>query len=188
MVSEVLSTSRVAKFCNSSISTVKRYINSGKLKAYKTPGGTYKIEENNLLNFMKDYDIPIPGEIDIIRKKILIVEDDEQVRKSMAEYFRLKENNFDVTEAKNGFEAGILISQVKPDLIILDLMIPHMNGFDVCKTVKSNNLTKNTLILVLTGYGSEENIKKAYDCGADVVLTKPVENEELLKNIEALVR
>ena len=188
MASEVLSTSRVAKYCNSSISTIKRYINSGKLKSYKTPGGTYKIEKKHLLSFMEDYSIPIPEEIDMVRKKILIVEDDSQVRKSMAGYLKLKENNFDVTEAKDGFEAGMLISQVRPDLIILDLMIPHIDGFDVCKTIKSNILTKNILVLVLTGYGSKKNIRRAYNCGADIVLTKPVENEELLKKIEVLVR
>ncbi len=188
MKNKILSSTQAAELCNLSITSIKRYIKSGKLNAFKTPGGTFKIKEKDLFFMMEEYNIPIPGEIEIVRRKILIVDDDEQVRESMARCIRLSGKHFETETANDGFEAGILVTQYKPDLIILDLMMPNMDGFSVCKKLKSNPLTKNVLIMVLTGFGTEENIQRALDCGADVVLAKPTEDEELLKGIETLFR
>lgn len=188
MTNEFLSPAQAGKLCDTSYNSIKRWVKAGKLKGHKTPGGYHKISKNDLFSMMKEYDIPIPDEFEIARKKILIVDDDEHVRESIMRYLRMNGNNFEVTSAKDGFEAGILVTQFKPDLIVLDLMIPKMDGFSVCKNLKSNPKTKDIIILVLTGFSTEENIQRAKDCGADVVLTKPIREEELLKGIEALVQ
>jgi len=164
MVKKVFSTFQAADYCNSSDSSIKRYINSGKLKAYKTPGGHYRILKNDLLTFMKESNIPIPERMGIVRKKILIVYD-EQVREGMAKYLRVNSRDYDVATAEDGFEAGIMITQFMPDIIILDLIMPRMDGFRVCKKIKSNPLTKNVKILVLTGYANNINIKKVMNAG-----------------------
>ncbi len=187
MAKDVFSTFKAADYCNSSDSSIKRFINSGKLKAYKTPGGHYRILKDDLLSFMKENYIPIPEKREIVRKKILVVDDDEQVREGMAKHLRLNGHNFDVTTAEDGFEAGILFTQFVPDLIVLYLMMPHTDGFNVCKKINSNPMIKNTKILVITGYANEKNVKKAYECGADKVLAKPIEKEELLNEINSLI-
>ena len=187
MAKDVFSTFKAADYCNSSDSSIKRYINSGKLKAYKTPGGHYRILKDDLFSFMKENNIPIPEKTEIVRKKILVVDDDEQVREGMAKFLRLNSSNFDVYTAEDGFDAGTMIMQSVPDLIILDLMMPRMDGFSVCEKIRSNPLTKSLKLLVLTGYADEKNIKKAYECGADKVLEKPIEKEELLNEINSLI-
>ena len=187
MTKNVLSTYQAAAYCNSSDTSIKRYINSGKLKAYKTPGGHYKILKDDLFSYMKDNNIPIPEKMEVVRRKILIVDDDEQVREGMVKYLRMNGYNFDIATAEDGYEAGIMVMQFVPDLIILDLMMPHMDGFSVCKKISSNPLTKSIKILVVAGYANDENIKRAYECGADKVLAKPMEKEELLDGINSLI-
>lgn len=186
MAKGVLSTYQAAYYCNSSDSSIKRFIRSGKLKAYKTPGGHYRIVKNDLYEFMKKNNIPVLEKTELVRKKIIIVDDDEQVCESITKYLRSTDYNYDVLTAKNGFEAGSLVAQFIPDIIILDLVMPGMDGFDICRKIKRNPLTKNMKIVILTGYGSDENVKKAYDCGADMVLYKPANNEDILKAIEAV--
>lgn len=187
MVKNVFSSFQAADYCNSSDSSIKRYINSGKLKAYKTPGGHYRILKNDLLSFMKESNIPIPEKMETVRRKILVVDDDEQIREGTAKYLRINSNNYDVVTAEDGFEAGFMITQFMPDIIILDLIMPRMDGFNVCEKIKKNPLTKNIKILVLTGYATDENVKKAYECGADKVLAKPLKREELLNEINFLI-
>jgi len=171
MTKGVLSTYQAADYCNSSDSSIKRFIKSGKLKAYKTPGGHYRIVKNDLYEFMKKNNIPLLEETELVRKKIIVVDDDKQMRESIAKYLRSTGYNYDILTAKDGFEAGSLVVQFIPDII---------------RKIKRNPLTKNMKIVILTGYGTDENVKKAYDCGADMVLCKPQKNEEILKAIETV--
>ena len=90
--------------------------------------------------------------------------------------------------AKDGYEAGMKVLQFEPDVIILDLMMPHIDGFGVCKRIKSDPSTQNIKVLVLTAYDDPANQKKAYACGADKMLSKPVGTEELLKEINILLQ
>jgi len=186
MKKNAFTTFQAADICSSSDSSIKRYIKSGKLKAYRTPGGHYRIVKNDLFTFMKENNIPIP-EREIVRKKILIVDDDEQVRESIAKYLRINVRNYDVATSEDGFDTGIMIAQYMPNIIILDLIMPQMDGFNVCEKIKRNPLIKNIKILVLTGYASDKNVKRAYECGADKVLAKPIEKEELIKEINSLI-
>ena len=187
MVPKIFTTSQAAELCNSCDTSIKRYIRDGKLQAFKTPGGHYRITEADMFNFMNHHNIPIPDAIERARKKILVVDDDKQVREAIARFLKITSDNFDVETADDGFEAGVLVTQFKPDLLILDLMMPRMDGFAVCEKIRSIPAVRDIMIVVLTGFATEENIHKAIDSGADIVLSKPLENEELLNCIEKLL-
>ena len=187
MAKDVFSTFQAAEYCDTSYMSIKRWIMSGKLKAYKTPGGHNRIHKRNLIDFMMKNNIPIPEKVDIIRKKILVVDDDIQVREGIANYLRMNGQNYEVTTAEDGFEAGIIVNQFDPDLIILDLLMPKMDGFKVCEKIKRNLLTRDTKILVLTGYANKKNMKRAYESGADKVLQKPLDMEKLLEEINLVI-
>jgi len=189
MAKDVFSTFQAAEYCDTSYMSIKRWIMSGKLKAYKTPGGHNRINKRDLINFMMKNNIPITEkvDIDIIRRKILIVDDDIQVREGIANYLRMNGQNYEVVTAEDGFEAGIIVNQFNPDLIILDLLMPKINGFKVCEKIKKNLLTKDIKILVLTGYANKKNVKKAYESGADKVLPKPLDMEKLLEEINLVI-
>ncbi|VEU79835.1 response regulator transcription factor [Haploplasma axanthum] len=115
---------------------------------------------------------------------ILIVEDDKNIQKLMTEV--LITDGYKVTSAFNGIEALDVLEQKQIDLIILDIMMPKMNGFEFAKTLKNNNAF--IPILVITARHLLEDKKKAFTLGVDDYMIKPVEEEEMLLRIKALLR
>lgn len=182
---DLFTTFQAAEYCKVSYVSIKRWILAGKIKGFKTPGGHYRIVKRDLQDFMIKNNIPIPDNDVITRRSILIVDDDDEVRESIADY--LKTRNYEVKTANDGFEAGLILNSYLPDIIILDLIMPNVNGFRVCELIKNNQRTKNIKLIVLTGYASEENVKKAYGYGVEKVLSKPVDMEELLDTISSLI-
>lgn len=117
-------------------------------------------------------------------KKVLIVDDDPDVRKILAEI--LSVNDYRTEVASDGLDAGIKIVQFKPDLIILDLFMPNMDGFEVCKRIKGDSDHSHIKILILTGYDTKENKDRTLKAGADGYLSKPVNTDDLINHIQNL--
>ncbi|MCP4727221.1 MAG: response regulator [bacterium] len=185
---DVFSTFEAAEICNSSFMSINRWILSGELHAYKTPGGHRRIPKEDLVKFMRRNNIPIIEKHSEYKWKILVVDDDDQVRNSMVKNLWRFNNDFEVVSADNGYEAGIMVSQFSPDVIILDILMPILNGFKICESIKNNPDTQDTIIIVVTGYGTNENVKKAYKCKADKVLFKPVKSKDLVAEIRFLIK
>jgi excisionase family DNA binding protein len=185
-VKEVLTTFEAAKYCNTSYMSVKRWIWSGDLKAFKTPGGHFRVRKTDLVDFMRKHQIPIPEEIPAARKKILII-DDEQSCERIAHYLRLNTINLVVETAGDSFEGGIMVSQFKPDIVIIDLAIPGTDGFVVCEKMKKIPMTKHVKIIALADETDDDTIKRANVAGAERVLLKPVEMEELCSAVRECI-
>ncbi|HNS33410.1 MAG TPA: response regulator [bacterium] len=186
-----LSTGEIARICHISRATVFNWIKDGKLKASRIPGGKYKIFNNEFLSFMKKAGLlPLVEDPEVLSHgiKILIVDDQPKIVESIKIFLEKTDPNFHVTGATSGFEAGQLVFSFKPDVIILDLIMPDVDGFAVCKNIKSNSLTKNTKIIAVTGYPTEENRKKIKLAGADAIFVKPLDYRELLKKIAELFK
>ena len=183
MERKVFSTYQAAEICNTSFMSVNRWIHAGILKSYRTPGGHHRIRKDDLIDFMKENNIPILDEIIQKRYKVLIVDDDPNICDLLAQGLRSSQNNFDVTTAHNGFEAGSLLAQIIPDVVLLDLMMPGIDGFKVCKLIKSNPKTKHCKVVIVTGHGNDDNVEKAMAAGADRVLFKPVNIEKIVEEI-----
>ena len=119
--------------------------------------------------------------------KILIIEDDDFLR-SLA-VTKLEKEGFTVTTAANGQEGLDQITASLPDLIILDLMLPIMSGFDVLKSIKENDLTKNIKVIVFSNLGEESDIKTCMDLGANDYLIKAnFTLDELVEKIKELLK
>lgn len=114
--------------------------------------------------------------------KILVVEDNKNIITVLR--MCLKNAGYEVKTVNNGVEAVETAFEWKPDLILLDIKIPKMNGFLVCETLKDEESTKNTPILMLSAKAEEEDIKKAYNLGAEDYITKPIEPKKLLAKID----
>ena len=180
----VLTTGDVAAHCHVSYETVMNWIKSGKLKAHKTPGGHHRIPARDFSAFLEEYNMPLP-EIEPVRRKVLVVDDDPGLVSVIVEFFD-NAGEYELATASDGFAAGIQVVKFCPDLIVLDLMMPNIDGFEVCKSLKSNPETQQVLILVITGYAEEENIQKALACGADYCMAKPFRIAELKKKVDEL--
>ncbi len=184
---DVLTTFEAAEICNSSLNSIKRWIQSGEIDAYRTPGGHYRICRDDLKKFLIRNNIPFKSNRIPVKRKVLIVDDDQLVRNSISKKLGKLNSSFDVLTASNGFEAGTIVAQNMPDIIILDLMMPVMDGFSICRGIKESPFTKNIIIIAITGFANQENIQKAYECGADKVLCKPVKNNVLVSTIDSLI-
>ena len=119
-----------------------------------------------------------------MKEKILVVEDEEAILIGIVDL--LKSEGFKVKEAKNGKDAIFLYNNEKPDLIILDIMIPEINGYDVCKEIRKND--QLTPIIMLTAKGQELDKVIGLELGADDYVVKPFGIHELLARIRAVLR
>ena len=180
MEKKVLTTFEVAKYCNVTMTTVVNWIKAGSLKAYKTKGGHRRIYLNDLLEFLNEYKMPVN-----IEKSILIVDDDEAIRVGLQKV--LQDEGYTVHVAADGFQAGIIFEMKKPTLVILDLVMPGLDGHAVCSYIKNKKDIKHTKVLILTGFLSSENIEKSRKAGADASLAKPVSNENLIQEVKRLI-
>ncbi|MFH1957375.1 MAG: response regulator [bacterium] len=176
----------ISKICDVYPTTVANWIDEGKLKAFTTPGGHRRVRAKDLKEFLEKYNIPISDElVSEGRKKILVVDDDKIVLDSIVGVLQYKKK-YKIFKAVDGFQAGQAVSEHEPDLIILDIMLPGMDGFEVCKTIRKKN--KQVKIIAVTGYNTEENKNKILACGANAYMAKPFEMAELLKKIDDLLK
>jgi excisionase family DNA binding protein len=187
MSNEVFSTHHMSAICGVTMPTVINWIKQGKLPAYKTLGGHRRIKKNDAIEFLKKNKFPLPDEL--VKEwgcRILIVDDDKTIITLLTRL--IKKNHVDciVGSAMDGYEAGRQILSFKPDLVILDLRLPGVDGFEICRKMKSDPQTGHIKILAITGYHTEETKKKILICGADAYLPKPFDNEEIIEHIRKM--
>jgi CheY-like chemotaxis protein len=118
-------------------------------------------------------------------KKILIVDDDPHLLDMLNEM--LSAHKYETEMASSGFEAGIKVGKFKPGLIILDLIMPEMSGFEVCRQIKEDPDTSHIKILAVTGYDTEENRNRIMEAGADGYMAKPLKMDILIRYVEDLL-
>ena len=185
---DILTVAKASEYCRVSAKTIINWVESGHIEAYKTVGGHRRIKKDVLENFMKKQGIPIPtGEIDGERKRILVVDDDPIIVETIVLALEEDESDFEVISASDGFEAGLQVNHFKSHLLILDIMMPDIKGYEVCQKVKSNPETKDTKIVVLSAYLDEEKFKQMKEYGADVCFSKPLPLPQLKEEVARLL-
>jgi excisionase family DNA binding protein len=180
----IYSITQAAELCKLNRVTLWRWIRSGKLRAYQTPSGQYRIKQDDLERFIQNGLPYLQADLPDNQNTILIIDDDPQFRKLVRKI--VSNGRFDIEEAVNGFEAGVKIIKHMPSILILDLFMPEIDGFDICRQIKSDPNTRDIKVIVVTGMGSPEIEEKARQLGADAYFTKPVERRELMACIEKL--
>ncbi|MFC2048733.1 response regulator [Elusimicrobiota bacterium] len=184
---KVFTTHQIGKLCQVDNTTVINWINSSKLPAYKTPGGHRRVKHSELIGFIRKYNMPMPDNLSVsLNKKILIVDDDIRVLKTISRILE-KEDIYDYDTATDGFQAGRMLRDCRPDLIILDLMLPGIDGFEVCRMIKSDTKSKQIKIIAVSGHSTPENKKRILSCGADTFLGKPFDKKELINALTKLL-
>ncbi len=119
------------------------------------------------------------------KKKILVVDDELDVQSIIS--FRLEINGYDISVASDGQDGLDKIKAEKPDLVLLDLMLPKINGFEICRMIKFDEKFKDLPIIILSALDKEDDRKKAMDAGADAYFLKPFDLESLLGKISSLL-
>lgn len=185
MDKEIFTLPQAAKYCSLSRSTLWKYVRSGDLRASLTPGRHYRIHRRDLESFLRKKGMYPFSSSEPHEKRILIADNDRQALDFFAEV--LSCDGYRTKIARNWFEAGFKIMEFRPKLLILDLFMPGVDGFDVCRRIKQNQNTSNIKILGTADCYSEEIRLKTLKAGADAYLEKPVDREQLVQSIEALL-
>ncbi len=177
-------TFEAAKICHVTHHSIKNWIKQGLIKASRTPGGHYRILEKDLDAFREKYDM-FPREKEAEVKRIMIVDDDPDALAMMENI--LTNEGYELIKVSNATEVGLKAAQLSPDLILLDFLMPELDGFTVCKVLRNNELTQNTPIMAVTCLTKEEDIERIFACGADEYLSKPFKTEQLLEKVRTLI-
>jgi len=117
--------------------------------------------------------------------KLLLVEDDKEIVETLSK--RLKEEGYETVIAYDGEEALVKVAQDNPDIILLDLTLPKMNGFDVLKEIREKHKDKWRPVIIISGQTDLDSVKKGYSLEADHYLTKPCEFENILRGIRTMI-
>ena len=185
---EVLTVSQASDYCNVSAKTIINWIDAGHIKAYKTVGGHRRMKREDLNQFLKERGMPLPEEAKADqRKKILVVDDDKIIVETIVQALEEDEFGYEMISASDGFEAGLQVSHFHPDLLILDIMMPDINGYEVCKKIKSNPETRDIKVIVLSAYLNDEAFREMKEYGADACFSKPLPLEQLRFEVARLL-
>lgn len=178
----VFTTGEAAKICKVSQQTIIRCFDSGQLRGFRVPGSRFRrIPREALYRFMKENSIPTDA-LESGRRRILIVDDDQAVVDLISEVLA-NDNRFEFKVVNNGFGAGMLANEYHPDLIILDVMLPDINGQVVCELIRQDTAMSDIKIICISGMVEEEKIADLKKAGADDFLHKPLDIDELMRRI-----
>lgn len=176
---DVFTTGEAAKICKVSQQTIIRCFDSGQLRGFRVPGSRFRrIPRAELYQFMKDNQIPTDA-LESGKRKVLVVDDDVELVELITEVLE-RDGRFETRSVNNGFDAGMMVKEYRPDLIVLDVMLPDINGKEVCQRVRSDANMEEVRILCISGMIEEDKIADLKLAGADDFLHKPFDLEELI--------
>jgi excisionase family DNA binding protein len=182
----VFTTGEAARICKVSQQTIIRCFDSGQLKGFRVPGSRFRrIPRESLYRFMKENGIPTDA-LESGRRRILVVDDDPAVVELITEVLA-SDTRFETRSVNNGFGAGMLIREYHPDLVVLDVMLPDINGKVVCELVRSDPTTQEIKIICISGMIEDDKIEELKTAGADDFMHKPLDVDELIRRICGLL-
>ncbi len=185
---QVFTTGEAAEICKVSQQTIIRCFDAGRLNGFRVPGSKFRrIPREELIRFMRENDIPLdqmgPAHS---RKRILVVDDDPNIVDLMVDVLS-RDDRYEVKTAETGYDAGMTSESFKPDLIILDYMLPDINGNVVCRAIRNNAELAHTRVIIVSGVVNQNEIDALLEAGADEFVKKPFNIEKLMERIEALL-
>ena len=184
---DLFTTGEAADICNVSQQTIIRCFDAGKVQGFRIPGSKFRrIPRSNLVKFMKDHNIPFDN-LNSGKRKVLIVDDDAEIVELLVDVLS-RDGRFEIKTAASGYEAGIQTQQFRPDLILLDYMLPDVNGNVVCQTIRKNPEFEHIKIIIVSGVVKRDEIKQLLKSGAEDFIKKPFNIVELTEKVTAVLK
>ena len=131
--------------------------------------------------------MPMPAELEAPKVRVLVVDDEPALTQMITRALNASAPQYEVHEAHDGFRAGQIMATLKPDVVLLDLRMPGVDGFEVCKLIKSQELTRHAAVLAMTAFPSPDSERRIRECGAEAFFTKPLDIDKLLATIQEAV-
>ncbi|MGB9677660.1 MAG: response regulator [Candidatus Ratteibacteria bacterium] len=185
MEKKFYTTGELGKMIGVSRVTVYKWIKNKKIEGVRLPGGRWVILKKEAERIIKERNLDTEIEKEI---KILIGDDNVDIVNSLKEFLERRNRNFRIIPAYNGFEVGRYLYSFKPEVLILDVFMPGINGFEILNIVKNDPKLRGIFVIVITGYPEEENIKRIKEEGADYIFIKPFDYNELENTIKNIIQ
>ena len=178
----VFTTGEAAKICKVSQQTIIRCFDNGSLKGFRVPGSRFRrIPRNELFQFMRENGIPTDA-LESGKRKLLLVDDDQDLIELLADAF-LREGRFEIKTANNGFDAGMFVKEFRPDLVVLDIMLPDINGKEVCQRIRRDPTLESVKVICISGMIEQDKVADLRLAGADDFMQKPFAVERLIDRV-----
>ena len=191
-------TFQVAKFLSVSPPTVVNWVNSGLLFAHRTPGGHRRLRGADVVAFARAYNYPVPPALlaaDVAAvtpstpttaRRVLIVDDERDFAQTVADYLELK-GGYEVEIADSGFAAGLALARFRPSVVLMDILMPDMDGFEVLRMLRGDPSLGATPVIACTAYRDATIEERVRTEGFDGYLEKPIKFERLLDAVEEAI-
>ena len=188
MDKKYLSTGDIAEYCEVNVTTVKRWIREGHLKGFQTPMGHFKIIRSDFISFLKENHMPVDESIlGTVELKVLVIDDDPGMVKTIVLTLESLDHNLKIDTATDGYEGLMKIGNAVPNLLIIDLNMPKIDGYEVIKRVKNTEEYKSSEIMVVSSTLDDDAEKRLIDLGVSKYLKKPFKLSELKEEVTVLL-
>lgn len=183
----VYTTGEAAEICNLSQQTIIRCFDNEQLKGFRVPGSKFRrIPHDALLQFMKDNGIPL-DKIGGDKIRVLVVDDDPEIVDLFVDVLE-SDGRFEVATAQTGYDAGLQTLQFNPHVVILDFMLPDINGNVVCRTIRDNPKLADIKVLIISGMVDPAEVDNLKAAGADDFIKKPFNIQTVIERMMELVQ
>jgi excisionase family DNA binding protein len=184
---DLFTTGEAAEICRVSQQTIIRCFDAGRLEGFRVPGSRFRrIPRPSLIKFMKENNIPLDA-IESGKRKVLVVDDDAEIVELIVDVLE-RDGRFETQTASSGYEAGIATQRFRPELILLDYMLPDVNGNVVCQTIRKNPEFESIRIIIVSGVVKQDEIAQLLKSGAQGFIRKPFDVAELTDKITAALQ
>ena len=180
MKKSFLTPNAVAELLMVSPVTVRQWAQKGLIEARTTAGGHRRFTMDAVRTFAREQGIELDDDAGGVTK-LLVVDDNRQFNRMLVAYFENLDVEIEVDSAFDGFEAGAKVTEQRPHIILLDIMMPGIDGIEVCQRIKSNSETEHALVVAMTGHFRPEVESRMLAAGAKVLLKKPFGMDELIE-------
>lgn len=187
MTANDLSTHDVAAICGVAPRTVLRWVDAGVLPGYQTGGGRRRVRRDDLVGFMRGRGMEIPASLRARRDRVAIIDDDRLNVKTLKRMIGSAYPGMRIEAAHDGFGAGALLFTFRPHLVLLDLVMPGMDGFEVCRRIRAEPDFTDVGVVVVTAHDPEPFRQRLAELGATDVLRKPFRLSQLEPHLQRFV-
>jgi excisionase family DNA binding protein len=162
-------------------STVSKWIDRGILVAFRTPGGHRRVRAGDLRSFLIAHEMPVPEELGSSAVRLLVADDEKPVLDAMKRAFKAHANQVELTTTTSGVEALLLVTELKPHGLLIDLNMPEVDGFEICRRIRARKNLEGVRLITMTGRHTPEMVEQSLKAGAVACIAKPVEVGQVLE-------
>ncbi len=178
---QLFTTHDISRLLQVDPSTVSKWIDRGILVAFRTPGGHRRVRSGDLRSFLITHQMPLPDELGSAVVRLLVVDDEKPVLDALKRAFKPYAQQLELTTTSSGVEALLLVSELKPHGMLIDLNMPEVDGFEVCRRIRLRKPLESVRLITMTGRHTQDMADQSLKAGAVACLPKPVDVAQVLE-------